>query len=160
MTESAEKIERKAFSDSFLLSGKIKSIWSRWAAVDFWGHEGSLSDHLGILIVTIRFVTLKGTANERTYHNWLALSNTTSWMGVVITQMSKIAEVVRLEHHYMLRYNACVCQALSIAILTLGTCRFFCEQNAIQGLGKRSSQWTLLAAGLLILLVSDSFGIA
>ena len=75
-------------------------------------------------------------------------------MGVVVAQMSKISKVVRPEHYHMLRYKACICQALSIVILVIGTYRFFCEQNAIHGIGKRSSQWSLLAAGLLILLVS------
>lgn len=70
--------------------------------------------------------------------------------------MSKIDRVVRPEHADMLRNKACLCQALAIVILLIGTYRFFCEQNAINGTGSRASQWSLLTAGLLILAVSTA----
>lgn len=96
-------------------------------------------------------------ANERTWHNWLALSNATSWMGIVVAQMSKISKVVRPDHYHMLRYKACICQAVSIIILIIGTYRFFREQSAINDRGNRASQWSLLAVGLLILILACSF---
>lgn len=100
---------------------------------------------------------LKIVANERTWHNWLALSNATSWMGIIVAQMSKISKVVGPKHNHMLRYKACICQGASIVILLIGTYRFFCEQRAIGGTGRRSPQWTLLAAGLLVLMVSWNY---
>ena len=74
-------------------------------------------------------------------------------MGIVVAQMSKIARVVRPEHYHMLRYKACICQVVAIIVLLIGSYRFFCEQNAINELGKRTSPWSLLAIGALILLV-------
>lgn len=77
-------------------------------------------------------------------------------MGVVVAQMSKIDRVVRPGHANMLRKKACLCQGLAIAILVVGTYRFLQEQSAVNGTGKRASQWSLLAAGFLILGVSTS----
>ena len=74
-------------------------------------------------------------------------------MGVVVAQMSKISKVVEPDHYHMLRYKACICQAVSVVILLIGTYRFYCEQRAISGNGTRASQWSLLGAGALIGLV-------
>lgn len=76
-------------------------------------------------------------------------------MGIVVAQMSKVSKVVRPDHYHMLRYKACICQAISIVILLIGTYRFFREQSAINESGKRTSQGTLLAAGVLVLIVSS-----
>lgn len=95
-------------------------------------------------------------ANERTWHNWLALSNATSWMGIVVAQTSKISYTLGPHQQNILIKKACICQILSIIIILIGTHRFFCEQRAINGTGKRASQWTLLATGVLIFLVSQA----
>lgn len=77
-------------------------------------------------------------------------------MGVVVAQMSKIDRVVRPGHASMLRKKAVLCQGIAIAILLIGTYRFFQEQSAINGSGRRASQWSLLVAGFIILAVSVS----
>ena len=74
-------------------------------------------------------------------------------MGVVVAQMSKISRVVRPDHYHMLRYKACICQVFSVILLLIGTYRFFKEQSALNGTGRRSGQSTLLTAGGLVFLV-------
>ena len=78
-------------------------------------------------------------------------------MGVVVAQMSKISHVVRPDHYPVLAYKACICQGASVVIILIGTSRFFCEQSAVNGTGRRSAQWSLLSAGLLVLLVGMEF---
>lgn len=119
----------------------IKTFWLKHIAFSFAQDGRTLVDHL---------------ANERTYHNWLALSNACAWVGVVILQMSKIHNVVRPDHYNMFRYKACICQVLAILILLIGTYRFFCEQDAINKTGTRANQWSLLATGVAILVVGSS----
>lgn len=75
-------------------------------------------------------------------------------MGIVVAQMSKIHNAMRPDHYNMFRYKACIYHVLAAMILLVGTYRFFCEQRAIHGTGKRAGQWTLLATGLAILAVS------
>lgn len=116
---------------------KIKTFWASYISCEF--SENNLEDHL---------------ANERTYQNWLALSDATSWMGIAVAQMSKVRNTMRPDHYNMFRYTACICHALAIISLLFGTYRFFCEQSAINGTGTRPGQWTLLATGLAILAAS------
>lgn len=77
---------------------------------------------------------------------------------MVVAQMSRIDRIVRPEHARMLRNKACLCQALAIVILAIGSYRFFREQNAINETGTRASQWSLLAAGVLTMAVSTARG--
>ncbi|KAK5072498.1 hypothetical protein LTR51_005136, partial [Lithohypha guttulata] len=113
----ADKDRRELSEKSSLFSFEgIKSFWSKRVAFEFFSKDSALADHY---------------ANERTWHNWLAVSNAVSWMGIVVAQMSKIARVVRPEHYHMLRYKACICQVVAIIVLLIGSYRFFCEQNAI-----------------------------
>lgn len=137
---------------------RIHEMWHNYVAFDFLAEDNNLVDHLGKL-KQVRLIMCSETlpANERTWHNWLATSNAVSWMGVVVTQMAKFEHVVRPKHADMLRHRARLCQILAILVLLVGTYRFFCEQNAICGTGRRASQWSLLVAGLLTLAVGTFF---
>lgn len=75
-------------------------------------------------------------------------------MGVVVAQMAKIDRVTNPKHAKMLRGKACLCQILAIVVLLVGTYRFIQEQGAVNGTSSRASQWSLLAAAVLILGVS------
>lgn len=149
----SEKSEESCSKTSILSLSSIKSMWSTYIAVDFIDEENALVDHLGLYSESVFVRLLMLSANERTWHNWLALSNATSWMGIVVAQMAKISNVVNPTHYHMLDYKACICQAVSVVILLIGTYRFFCEQSAISGTGNRASPWTLLATGGIVLMV-------
>jgi len=154
MPGDTERQRSKPSIQSFSIFERVWSLWSANVAVDFFSDEGILSDHLGELTQVRQTTSLIHIANERTFHNWLALSNATSWMGIIVAQMSKISKVVRSDHSHMLRYKACICQVVSMIILLIGMYRFFREQSGINRTGRRASQWTLLTAGLFIFMVS------
>jgi len=94
--------------------------------------------------------------NEATWHIWLGLSVATSWLGIAVARM--VSKAVQPDHYHMLHHAACICQAISVVILLIGTYRFFREQSVTNGTGKRASQWTFLATGILVFIVSRGTG--
>lgn len=127
-------------------------------ATEFFSGEGTLVEHLGEQNMHQQGHGQCLLGNEATWHSWLGLSDATSWLGIAVAQISRVSKAVRPENYHVLHHAACICQATSVVILLIGTYRFFREQSAINGTGKRVSQWSLLAIGSLVFIVSRGNG--
>jgi len=97
--------------------------------------------------------------NEATWNTRLEPSDATSCLGIAVAQVSGVSKAVQPDHYRVLRYTACICQALSVVILLTGTYRFFPVRAAISGKGKRTSYWSLLVTGILVFVVAKNSSI-
>lgn len=124
MARNSEKQRRKASQKSTQTVGFLSSPWSAYVAIDFCSNQGALADDLGESNAHQQKAQLRLLGDEATWHTWLEPSDATSCLGIAVAQVSGLSKAVQPNHYRVLRYTACICQAISVVILLTGTYRF------------------------------------